>query len=310
MWQMTMSSRPRITVCILATCAFFFSCICSTAFGEERTRTPQEAASTLFPGGSQKLIEGVERAEAAGVPSNETVQILSRASKAALSADDTGRLLDPVAKVAEEGLPTGPFTEKIMEGLAKNVPPSLIVSVLDKKLAVYGAAKDLIRKDMVQTTDSQGPLVSVALAMERGVSREALGRLAASEAGRDPSVLSHSAQALADLTSMGFPEAEGLRIVEAGVRAGYLKSGHTAFVEVAAKGSREGLRPSEIADSMEWGLKRGRPLSDISIDLETGKGRGGPPAGIEGPGRHGGQGSGSGSSHQGGGGRGGGSQGH
>jgi hypothetical protein len=310
MWQTTMSTRLKIIVCILATYAIFFTRVCSTALAGEGTPTPQEAAASFFPGGGQKLTEGLDRAEAAGVPSNETVQILSRASKAALSADDTGRLLDPMVKVAEQGLPTGPFTEKIMEGLAKNVPPSLIVSVLDKKLAVYGAAKDLIRKDMVQTTDSQGPLVSVALAMERGVSREALGRLAASVAGRDPSVLSHSAQALADLTAMGFPEAEGLRIVEAGVRAGYLKSGHTAFVEVAAKGSHEGLRPSEIADSMEWGLKRGRPLSEISMDLETGKGRGGPPAGIDGPGRRGGQGSENGPSHQGGGGRGGGSHGH
>ena len=231
-----------------------------------------------------------------------------------LSAEDTRRILEPMAKVAEEGLPTGPFTDKIMEGLAKNVPSNLIVSVLDKKLAAYRAAKEIVGNYNPEREESKGALVSVALAMERGVSRGAVGRLATSAGGGDPSVISHSAQALADLTGMGFPEAEGLRIVEAGVRAGYLKSGHTTFVEVAAKGSQGGRSPSEIADAMESSLKRGRPLSDISMDLQTEKGRGGQPT--DGGGRggkggqgsgggKGGQGSGGGSSHQGGGGRGG-----
>ncbi len=286
------------------------ACVCSAALAEERTQSAREAASALFPKGSTALIEEVKRAEGAGVPDHETLQILSRAAQAALSAEDTTRLLEPVAKVAEEGMPTGPFTDKVMEGLAKNVPPNLIVSVLDKKLAVYRAAKDLVGNDTQKGAETQGPLISVALAMERGVSAAAVGRLATSTEGRDPNVISHSAQALADLTAMGFPEAEGLRIVEAGVRAGYLKNGHTAFVEVAAKGSHEGRSPSEIADTMEWGLKRGRPLSDISMDLQTEKGQGGPPDGAGGRGGRGGQGSGGGSSHQGGGGRGGGSRGH
>jgi uncharacterized membrane protein YgcG len=286
------------------------ACVCSAALADERTQTPGEAVSALFPKGGTALIEEVKRAEGAGVPAQETLQILSRAAQASLSAEDTTRLLEPMAKVAEESMPTGPFTDKIMEGLAKNVPSNLIISVLDKKLAVYRAAKELVGNNTPQGTESQGSLISVALAMERGVSKAAVGRLAETAGGGDPNVISHSAQALADLTTMGFPEAEGLRIVEAGVRAGYLKSGHTAFVEVAAKGRQEGRNPSEIAESMEWGLKRGRPLSDISMDLQTEKGRGGPPDGAGGRGGRGGQGSGGGSSHQGGGGRGGGSGGH
>jgi uncharacterized membrane protein YgcG len=310
MWQTKMSSRPKIIVRFLAASVILLSCVCSAALAEERTQTPREAASALFPKGGIALIEEVKRAEGAGVPAQETLQILSRTAQASLSAEDTTRLLEPVAKVAEEGMPTGPFTDKIMEGLAKNVPSDLIVSVLDKKLAVYRTAKELVGNNSPQGPETQGALISVALAMERGVSRAAIGRLAKTAGGGDPNVMSHSAQALADLTAMGFPEAEGLRIVDAGVRAGYLKNGHTAFVEVAAKGSQEGRSPSEIADSMEWGLKRGRPLSDISMDLQTEKGRGGSPNGAGGRGGRGGQGSGSGSSHQGGGGRGGGSRGH
>jgi len=293
---------------ILAICTIFVSCGWSAALAEERTA--REAASTLFPQDNGGLMEGVERAEAAGLSSHETVEILSRSAQASLSPEETKRLLEPVARVAEEGLPTGPFTDKIMEGLAKKVPPNLIVSVLDKKLAAYRAAKEVIGKGTPEGTENKGTLVSVALAMERGVSKGAVGRLLETAGGGDPNVLSHSVQALADLETMGFPEAEGLRIVEAGVRAGYMKSGHTAFVEVAAKGSQEGRSPSEIADDMEWGLKRGRPLSDISMDLQTGKGRGGPPNGVGGRGGQGGQGSGGGSSHQGARGRGGGSGGH
>jgi uncharacterized membrane protein YgcG len=307
---MMMSSRPKIIARALAASMILFTCVCSAALAEERAQTPREAASALFPRGGTVLIEEVKRAEESGVPPQETLQILSRAAQASLSAEDTTRLLEPVAKVAGEGMPTGPFTDKIMEGLAKNVPSNLILSVLDKKLATYRAAKDLVGNASTQGAESQGALVSVALAMERGVSAAAVGRLATSAEGRDPNVMSHSVQALADLETMGFPEAEGLRIVEAGVRAGYLKNGHTAFVEVAAKGSREGRSPSEIADSMEWGLKRGRPLSDISMDFQTGKGRSGPPDGAGGRGGRSGQGSGGGSSHQGGGGRGGGSGGH
>jgi hypothetical protein len=307
---MKMSSRPKIIGRVLAASMILLACVCSAALAEERTQSAREAASALFPKSGTALIEEVKRAEGAGVSDHDTLQILSRAAEAALSAEDTTRLLEPVTKVAEEGMPTGPFTDKVMEGLAKGVPPNLIVSVLDKKLAVYRAAKELVGNDMQKGTESQGALVSVALAMERGVSTAAVGRLAKTVAGGDPNVMTHSAQALADLTAMGFPEAEGLRIVEAGVRAGYLKNGHTAFVEVAAKGSQAGKSPSEIAESMEWGLKRGRPLSDISMDLQTEKGRGGPPAGVGGQGLRGGQGSGRGSSYQGGGGRGGGAGGH
>jgi hypothetical protein len=295
---------------ILTGAMILLACVCSAAAAEERAKTPREAASALFPKGGTFLIEEVKRADGAGVPPQETLQILSRASQAALSAEDTTRLLEPVAKVAEEGMPTGPFTDKIMEGLAKNVPSELIVSVLHKKLTVFRAAKELVGSDTSKRPESQGELVSVALAMERGVSRAAVGRLAKTAGGGDPNVLSQSAQALADLTAMGFPEADGLRIVEAGVRAGYLKNGHTAFVEVAAEGTQKGRSPSDIADSMEWGLKRGRPLSDISMDLQAEKGRGGPPDGAGGRGSRGGQGSGGGSSHQGGGGRGGDSRGH
>jgi hypothetical protein len=304
MWQTTMSSKYKVISGLLVA-AIFLACFCSAALGEERTPSAREAASSLFPRESGALMESVLRVEAAGVPSKETVEILSRASRASLSAEDTHRILEPMAKVAEEGLPTGPFTDKIMEGLAKNVPSNLIVSVLDKKLAAYRSAKELVGNYNPEREESKGALVSVALAIERGVSRGAVGRLATSAGGGDPNVISHSAQALADLTAMGFPEAEGLRIVEAGVRSGYLKSGHTAFVEVAAKGSQQGRNPSEIADAMEWSLKRGRPLSDISMDLQSEKGRGGPPDGAGERGGRGGQGSGGGSSHQGGGGRGG-----
>jgi hypothetical protein len=303
-----MSSRLRTMASILATCAIFFTWDWSAALAEERT--PRETASALFPQDSNGLMEGVKRAEAAGLSSHETVQILSRAAQESLSAEDADRLLEPMVKVAEEGLPTGPFTDKIMEGLAKNVPPNLIVSVLDRKLVAYRAAKEVVGNQTPQGPETRGALVSVALAMERGVSKGAVRRLAETAGGGDPGVLSHSAQALADLETMGFPEAEGLRIVEAGVRAGYLKTGHTTFVEVAAKGSRDGRSPSEIADDMEWGLKRGRPLSDISMDLQAGKGRGGPPDGVGGRGGRVGQGSGGGSSHQGGRGHGGGSGGH
>jgi hypothetical protein len=305
-----MSSRYRIISGTLAVTAILLAFFCSAALGEERTPSAREAASSLFPRESGALMEGVLRVEAAGVPPKETVEILSRASRASLSAEDTQRILEPMARVAEEGLPTGPFTDKIMEGLAKNVPTNLIVSVLDKKLAAYRSAKELVGNYNPEREESKGALVSVALAMERGVSREAVGRLATSAGGGDPNIISHSAQAIADLTAMGFPEPEGLRIVEAGVRSGYLKSGHTAFVEVAAKGSQEGRSPSEIAESMEWGLKRGRPLSDISMDLQTEKGRGGSPGGAGERGGRGGQGSGGGSSQQGSGGRGGGARGH
>jgi hypothetical protein len=305
MWQTAMTSKYKAIPRTLAVATILLTCFCSAALGEERTPSAREAVSSLFPQDSGALMKGVLRIEAAGVPSEETVEILSRASRTSFSAEDTNRILEPMAKVAEEGLPTGPFTDKIMEGLAKNIPSNLIVSVLDKKLGAYRAAKELVGNYNPDREESKGALVSVALAMERGVSREAVGRLVTSAGGGDLNVISHSAQALADLTAMRFPEPEGLRIVEAGVRSGYLKSGHTAFVEVAAKGSQGGRSPSEIAESMEWGLKRGRPLSDISMDLQTEKGRGGPPDGAGERGGRGGQGPSGGSSHQGGGGRGG-----
>jgi hypothetical protein len=244
------------------------------------------------------VLESVQRAENSGVNPDSVSLILSRSKETQLPATDLVKVIDRVSEAKRDGLPTRPFTEKILEGLAKNVPPPAIVNVLDKKLDTYRESKKIVGEATRQPGTDANAVTSVALAMERGVSPRGMQQLYSAEA-HDPATVSHSAQALADLESMGFTEDEGVKIVGAGLKAGYLRTSSSSITQIAARAKKLGRSNNDIAHAMETGFNRGMPLSEISVELHGGgpggkygggmrRGRGGQGyGGSEGPGSHG-----------------------
>jgi hypothetical protein len=78
--------------------------------------------------------------------------------------------------------------------------------------------------------------------------------------------------------TMGFNEAQSKRIVKSGIDAGYLTDNHATIPEIAAQARKFGRDPEDIAQSMESNFNRGKPLSEIAVDLQGRKG-GGPSRG-------------------------------
>jgi hypothetical protein len=246
--------------------------VVTAAFAEGDWQAVRKEASAIYGQTSPSADEALDRAEKEGVPAGDVAMILSHASAVPLEDKDFSELIDRVATAKKDGVPTLPFTEKIVEGFAKKVPTPLIVSVLDHKLETYREAKGIIGDLAKKGEAGDRALTSVAIAMERGVSPEALKEISSSS--KDPDTVNHSAQALADLEAMGFPEKQGARVVQAGMKSGYLSYGHSTFIRVVAEARKSGRSYGDIAETMEVNLGRGRSLSETAVSLQGNRGLG------------------------------------
>jgi hypothetical protein len=225
--------------------------------------------------------ETIQQANKAGLAADTVAQILSRASQADVPASDFKRILGTLIEAEEEGLPVEPFSEKVMEGLAKNAGPDLIVEVLDRKLITYRESIKILADNTPQDKPDTYSVTSVALAIERGISPQGLRSLF-STGGYDPASVSHAAHALADLVSLGFTESEGVEITRSGLNAGYLGKGSSTITQVAARAKKDGLSNRAIAETMAAGFNRGMPLAEILVELRSGGARGGYGGGMRG----------------------------
>jgi hypothetical protein len=226
-------------------------------------------AIQLFPQQDSAVAETLRQADQAGVAVNDVSLILSRSAEASLTATDFMRLMATVTNARQAALPTGPFTEKIMEGFAKEVDPNRMIEVLERKLETYQAAKKIVAHITPQQQPNDNAVSSLALAIERGVSPQGLRDLFET-AGYEPTAIPHAAQSLADLESMGFTQDEGLKITQAGLKAGYLGKSASSITLIAARGQKLGLSNQEIAETITTGFKRGLPLAEISVELHRG----------------------------------------
>ncbi len=234
----------------------------------------RDQAAQAYPDRANDIRVTLEKAQKDQTPAADVSMTLDRSVSSSVDADGFMGFVEKLNQAAEQGLPTKAFTEKIMEGLAKNVPPSTIEKVLDTKLGTYTAAKEITSGLEGAPSQKERALESVALSMERGVSTETMREVYAGV--KNPAVVYHSSYALADLLSMGFNETQGRRIVKSGIAAGYLSDDHTIIPQVAAKAEKSGRSRDEIAQTMETDFRRGKPLSDIAIDLQGQKGGGHP----------------------------------
>lgn len=228
------------------------------AFAAEGWSFVYRQCETAYPD-DPGLRERLRQAEKAGAPSEEVSAILARSASAAVPARNLGAFIDRLSTAAGEGLPPRPFAEKVLEGLAKNVPPDLILPALDRQMEAYREAKRILRQAS-KGRAGENALDSVATAMQRGVSPQALRELYRN-ASSESAVIFHSAQAMADLKDLGFSESQGRRMVEAAVKAGYFTRGEPLFTAAVSQAQKSGLSNDEIADRMEDNLRRGYPLS-------------------------------------------------
>lgn len=284
---------------VRATCLLL--CICATAAGAaDDAASIRDSAVQQYPDRAAAVGETVQRADQAGVPTDTLTRILSRSSQAGVPASDFIHILNDLSEAGETGLPIAPFSEKVMEGLAKEVAPALIVQVLDRKLATYREAQRIVAESTAQAKPDTRAVVAVALSFERGITHQGMQALL-TERGYEPAPVGHAAQALADLVSMGFSEGEGIAIVRAGLDAGYLQKGGATLTQIVAQAQKLGFGNDAISRRMVTALNRGTPMAEISLELHGGNRRGGNRGGNDGWGHGGAQSGGAGGNGNGGG---------
>lgn len=273
---MTYRYRQMARTVWLLLCAFGTAVCAADDYQAIRARAIQH-----FPRNGDAVSETIRQADKTGLAADTVAQILSRASEAEVPASDFIRILGTLIEAGREGLPVEPFSEKVMEGLAKNVGPDLIVEVLDRKLITYRESIKILADKTTPAKPDTHSVSSLALAIERGISPQGLRHLF-STGDYDPASVSHAAQALADLVSMGFTESEGVEITRAGLNAGYLGRGASTITQVAARAKKDGLSNRAIAETMAAGFNRGMPLAEILVKLRGGGARGGYGGGMRG----------------------------
>ncbi|GEM_PF-1231668 len=91
------------------------------------------AAATAAP--STGITAAINDARRAGVSEETVNQVLAFGYEYHLDPSTVKRFLNIMAKAAGEGLPVAPLVSKTKEGLVKRVPPSRILSVLQKEIS-------------------------------------------------------------------------------------------------------------------------------------------------------------------------------
>ncbi len=268
------------TLLLRAACLLLY--VCATAAGAADGYASIHAdALQQFPDEAATLNDTLARAERTGVPADMMARMLSRAAQAGIPAADYIHMVNDLSEAAETGLPVEPFGDKVMEGLAKEVAPALIVQVLDHKLATYREAQRIVAEATSQARPEPNTVEAVALSVERGITTQGMRELLTGR-GYDNASVMHAAQALADLVSMGFKQSEGVSITRAGLDAGYLARSAATLTQVAAQAQKQGLANAAIARRMAAAFNRGTPMAEISLQLHGDAGHGGPRSGYGG----------------------------
>jgi uncharacterized membrane protein YgcG len=276
-----MTHRFSETAAMLrAACLLLYLCA-TGAVAADGYASIRANALQQYPGDAATLSDTLNRADRAGVPADMMARMLSRSTQAGIPANDFAHMVSDLSQAAETGLPVEPLGEKVMEGLAKEVAPALIVQVLDRKLATYREAQRIVAEATAQASPEPNIVEAVALSFERGITAQGMHELLR-ERGYDPASVANAAQALADLVSMGFKQSEGVSITRAGLDAGYLARSADTLTQVAAQAQKQGLANDAIARRMADAFNRGTPMAEISLQLHGGAGHSGPRSGYGG----------------------------
>lgn len=99
-------------------------------------------------GQAQSVESIIEQGQQAGADAELMRTVANRAQRAGLNTEQTTDLLAPAVTLAEHDLPTTPFLNKTLEGVAKQVPPARLTSVL---------------QDLQNSTENAGTVVSAWL---------------------------------------------------------------------------------------------------------------------------------------------------
>lgn len=130
---------------------------------------------------------------------------------------ETAASVTPVLQAASrDSLPMGALESKVLEGIAKRVPPARIGEVVTELAAELRGAREGLRERLPSATFTDGEIVATARAVRSGVPIDALDDLWTARSGDSP--LDVPVTVLAELVRRGIPTAEASELMSYVVR--------------------------------------------------------------------------------------------
>ena len=177
-----------------------------------------------------------------------------------LPADVFANVSALAADGSSSGIPDGPLFNKALEGVAKRVPVDRLMPVIEALAGRLGQARNALGP-----TATVPLLVAGADALQRGVPADAL-RALDSDATRSPTAV----LVLTELHDAGVPMDRALAVLR---EATAQRTREDRMLEIPAEVQRlirDGRPPSDAADQVRRGLRRGRGNGDVGPPVPPG----------------------------------------
>jgi hypothetical protein len=269
------SWHPGRTAAVFAVAAAFCALPVLGADAGHGVRDARQTVerSGLDAGEKLALLDGMERAVAAGVPADDAAIIAVRSAERGESAAAVW-CLDAVARLKQQGLPVRLALDRIEQGLAKGVPGERIKSMVERLSGHMAEARpmaeDLAGRGVLAAGQKDSATEAIARAYEKSVPAEAVaaaGDLVRKQKG-SADLFNRSVDTMTTFAGSGMPAAEASRLVQRGLERGYSERDLSAMERYMAEE-----------------LRKNRPIRDIVSGMEARMERGGMRGGVE---RHGG----------------------
>jgi hypothetical protein len=207
-------------------------------------------------------------------------------ARASLPPEQARAFEQIVESARARGLPIEPLADKVLEGRAKGVAPTVIINVVRARSDQLAAAAAVLPSGRVPASE----ITIVADAMQRGVKPEMVKKVHAGARPNEP--VGMALNTLADLLERGVPVDVAYDVLDAWRNRGGRASQLGDLPATVERLIREGAKPEHAGAAVISALRAGRSATTARVG-NSGLGRGkGPP--LEPPGRGRGKGNGSG----------------
>ncbi|MEW6674282.1 MAG: hypothetical protein AB1427_21520 [Thermodesulfobacteriota bacterium] len=269
---------------------------------------------------SRPILTSAKELVQAGVPGAEVVKMTQRMMESRVPEEQMIRAHRAVMAALRENLPAKPIMEKAYEGMAKNVPPEMVLNAMGKTRSRYAFAYRLAREITVQQRQVRTLGNAIAEGLSAGIAEREVARimerlqtrtrqnkannpvtLAAETflAARTIARLGVSSKATADVVCQAlenhFSEHEMNRLQQS-FRNGPLKTDPEVLARQFAGAIGRGSRGNELERSMEGDRGGGERGDESNRGESNANSGGGPDGGSGGPEGSGGSGNDSGGS--------------
>lgn len=178
---------------------------------------------------------------------------LARAKKAL--PPDAGRQLEQmIASARARGLPTEPLVDKALEGVAKRVPPGVVLNAVRQRADLLARADAALRPLNARSSTN---VTAAADAMQRGVNEDVMKRALANRKPDEP--VGVALHVLADLMDRGVPVDVAIDVLSSWRQRGGGFDDLREYPAAVERLIRQGVSPSAAGIRVRDAVRSGRP---------------------------------------------------